>query len=238
MEKKSELYRGKSKNVYCTEKKDLLIIHFRDDISANNGLKIKQFFGKGIINNKINCFIMNFLQNNGISTHIEKLISDNQVLVKKLKMIPIECVLRNIASGSLVKRLDIKEGMVLNPPIFEIFFKNDIKNDPMINDSHCETFNWVNKENFIKMKLLTYKINDILKKLFIDINIILVDFKLEFGLINNTIILGDEFSPDVARLWDKENMKKMDKDLFREDSIGLIKSYKSIANRLGIKFNF
>ncbi|MXP50846.1 phosphoribosylaminoimidazolesuccinocarboxamide synthase [Pantoea sp. SoEX] len=237
MQKKSEIYRGKSKTVYCTEKKDFLIINFRDDISANNGMTIQKFDGKGKINNKINYFIMTTLQNNGIKSHIEKQISDSEILVKNLKMIPIECVLRNRSAGSLVKRINIKEGIILNPPIFEMFLKSDIVNDPMINESYCETFGWANKHHIMTMKYLTHKINNILNKLFHDIGIILVDFKIEFGLFNNEIILGDEFSPDVARLWDITNMRKLDKDIFRQNSTGIIQAYELVANRLGITFS-
>ncbi|MBK4775504.1 phosphoribosylaminoimidazolesuccinocarboxamide synthase [Candidatus Pantoea edessiphila] len=239
MKKTSELYRGKSKTVYCTEEKDFLIIHFRDDISANNGLKFQNFAGKGSINNAINHFVMTKLQDNGIKCHLENKISDNELLVKKLIMLPIECVLRNRAAGSLIKRIDIKEGIVLNPPIFEIFLKNDMKNDPMINHSYCETFGWVSKKHLITMKSITYKINDILNKLFNDISIILVDFKLEFGLLNNEIVLGDEFSPDTARLWDIKNMDKLDKDLFRKNptnSSGVIQAYELVASRLSNYF--
>ncbi|PPI86692.1 phosphoribosylaminoimidazolesuccinocarboxamide synthase [Candidatus Pantoea edessiphila] len=237
MQKQSELYRGKSKTVYHTEKKDYLIIKFRDEISANNGIKVKQLSRKGTLNNKINYFIMTKLQENGIPTHIEELISKNEVLVKNLKMIPVEFVLRNLAEGSLVKRLNIQKGTILNPPIFELFLKNDVQCDPMINESYCETFGWINKNTLIDIHMITLKINKVLSKLFSDIGIILVDFKLEFGMIDNQIVLGDEFSPDTARLWNKENMEKMDKDLFREDSGEIIQAYESVGYRLGIEFN-
>lgn len=147
-------------------------------------------------------------------------------------MVPVECVVRNRAAGSLVKRLGIEEGIELNPPLFDLFLKNDAMHDPMVNESYCETFGWVSKENLARMKELTYKANDVLKKLFDDAGLILVDFKLEFGLYKGEVVLGDEFSPDGSRLWDKETLEKMDKDRFRQSLGGLIEAYEAVARRL------
>ena len=202
MRKHAELYRGKAKTVYTTDNPDLLILEFRNDTSALDGERIEQFDRKGMVNNKFNHFIMGKLEAAGIPTQMERLLSDTEILVKKLDMVPVECVIRNRAAGSLVKRLGVEEGMVLNPPIFDLFLKNDAKHDPMINESYCETFGWVSRENLAEMKRLSYIANDVLSRLFDDAGLILVDFKLEFGLYKGQVVLGDEFSPDGSRLWD------------------------------------
>ena len=234
MKKQAELYRGKAKTVYSTENPDLLVLEFRNDTSALDGERIEQFDRKGMINNKFNYFIMSKLQEAGIPTQMEALLSDNEALVKKLDMVPVECVVRNRAAGSLVKRLGVEEGTILNPPLFDLFLKDDARHDPMINESYCETFGWVSKENLARMRELTYQANDVLSKLFSDAGLILVDFKLEFGLFNGEVTLGDEFSPDGARLWDKETLNKMDKDRYRQSLGGLIEAYEEVANRLGV----
>lgn len=237
MKKQAELYRGKAKTVYSTENPDLLVLEFRNDTSALDGERIEQFDRKGMINNKFNYFIMSKLQEAGIPTQMEALLSDNEALVKKLDMVPVECVMRNRAAGSLVKRLGVEEGTILNPPLFDLFLKDDARHDPMINESYCETFGWVNRENLARMRELTYQANDVLSKLFSDAGLILVDFKLEFGLFNGEVTLGDEFSPDGARLWDKETLNKMDKDRYRQSLGGLIEAYEEVANRLGVKLD-
>lgn len=237
MKKLAELYRGKAKTVYSTENPDLLVLEFRNDTSALDGERIEQFDRKGMINNKFNYFIMSKLQEAGIPTQMEALLSDNEALVRKLDMVPVECVMRNRAAGSLVKRLGVEEGLVLNPPLFDLFLKDDAKHDPMVNESYCETFGWVNKENLARMRELTYRANEVLSKLFADAGLILVDFKLEFGLFKGEVVLGDEFSPDGARLWDKETLNKMDKDRYRQSLGGLIEAYEEVANRLGVKLD-
>lgn len=163
MQKQAELYRGKAKTVYSTENPDLLVLEFRNDTSAGDGARIEQFDRKGMVNNKFNHFIMTKLAEAGIPTQMERLLSDTECLVKKLEMVPVECVVRNRAAGSLVKRLGVEEGMELNPPIFDLFLKNDVLHDPMVNSSYCETFGWVSQENLARMKELTYKANDVLK---------------------------------------------------------------------------
>ncbi|HCU1239710.1 TPA: phosphoribosylaminoimidazolesuccinocarboxamide synthase [Morganella morganii] len=237
MQKHAELYRGKAKTVYTTDNPDLLILEFRNDTSALDGERIEQFDRKGMVNNKFNHFIMGKLEAAGIPTQMERLLSDTEILVKKLDMVPVECVIRNRAAGSLVKRLGVEEGMVLNPPIFDLFLKNDAKHDPMINESYCETFGWVSRENLAEMKRLSYIANDVLSRLFDDAGLILVDFKLEFGLYKSQVVLGDEFSPDGSRLWDKETLDKMDKDRFRQSLGGLIEAYEEVARRLGVKLD-
>ncbi|WP_075181435.1 phosphoribosylaminoimidazolesuccinocarboxamide synthase [Pantoea sp. 1.19] len=237
MQKQAELYRGKAKTVYSTDNPDLLVLEFRNDTSAGDGARIEQFDRKGMVNNKFNHFIMSKLEAAGIPTQMEALLSDNEALVKKLEMVPVECVVRNRAAGSLVKRLGVEEGIELSPPLFDLFLKNDAMHDPMINESYCETFGWVSREHLARMRELTFKANDVLSKLFDDAGLILVDFKLEFGLFNGEVVLGDEFSPDGARLWDKATMNKMDKDRFRQSLGGVIEAYEEVAQRLGVQLD-
>ncbi len=234
MKKLAELYRGKAKTVYTTENPDLLVLEFRNDTSAFDGLRIEQLERKGRVNNKFNYFIMNKLREAGIPTQVETLLSDTEVIVKKLDMVPVECVVRNRAAGSLVKRLGVEEGKVLNPPTFELFLKNDALHDPMVNESYCKTFGWATDEQLSTMKALSFKINSILTDLFDKAGFILVDYKLEFGLFKGEITLGDEFSPDGCRLWEKETLKKMDKDRFRQGLGGVIEAYEEVATRIGV----
>ncbi|MCR4554388.1 MAG: phosphoribosylaminoimidazolesuccinocarboxamide synthase [Succinivibrionaceae bacterium] len=233
VQKKDELYRGKAKTVYTTDDPKRLIIFFRNDTSAFDGLKIEQLEDKGKVNNKFNYFIMKKLEEAGIPTQIEELLSDTEILVKKLDMVPVECVVRNVTAGSICKRLGVQEAMDLNPPTFEFFLKNDALHDPMVNDSHIASFHWATEEQVKTMKEYSFKINEVLKKLFDDAGMILVDYKLEFGLYDGKIVLGDEFSPDGCRLWDKETRKKMDKDRFRQGLGGVIEAYKEVAARIG-----
>ncbi|PXY96089.1 phosphoribosylaminoimidazolesuccinocarboxamide synthase [Frischella perrara] len=234
MKKITELYRGKAKTVFSTENPDYLILEFRNDTSAFDGQRIEQLDRKGKINNKFNYFIMTKLAQAGIPTQIETLLSDNEVLVKKLTMIPVECVIRNRAAGSLVRRLGVEEGLVLNPPTFELFLKNDALHDPMVNEYHCQSFGWATEQQLNRMKVLSFEINKILIELFAKAGLILVDFKLEFGLFNGDIILGDEFSPDGCRLWEQDSLKKMDKDRFRQGLGGVIEAYEEVAQRIGV----
>lgn len=236
MEKREELYAGKAKSIYKTDDPDRLIMLFRNDTSAFDGKRIEQLDRKGMVNNKFNAFIMGKLQAAGIPTHFEKLLSDNEVLVKKMDMIPVECVIRNLAAGSLVRRLGVQEGIDLNPPTFELFLKNDALGDPIVNESLVETFGWATQAQLARMKELTYKINAVLKELFASGNMLLVDFKVEFGLHKGEIILGDEFSPDGCRLWDKDTREKLDKDRFRQNLGNVVESYEIVGNRLGLTF--
>ncbi len=235
MEKRDELYAGKAKSVYLTDDPDKLILHFRDDTSAFDGEKMEQLARKGMINNRFNAFIMTRLEEAGIPTHFEALLSDNEALVKNMEMIPVECVVRNIAAGSICRRLGVEEGLDLNPPTFEFFLKNDALHDPMINESHIETFGWASAGQVAKMKTLTFKVNDVLKKLFLNAGMLLVDYKLEFGVFHGEVVLGDEFSPDGCRIWDAETRKKLDKDRFRQGLGGVIEAYEEVARRLGVE---
>ena len=179
---------------------------------------------------------MQKLEAAGIPTHFDKLLSDQESLVKKLQMIPVECVVRNIAAGSICRRLGVKEGIDLNPPTFEFFLKNDALGDPMINEYHIASFGWATPEQVAKMKELAFKVNDVLKGLFLSGNMLLVDYKLEFGMFGNQLVLGDEFTPDGCRVWDKDTREKLDKDRFRQDLGNVIESYQIVGHRLGVKF--
>ncbi len=234
MEKRVELYAGKAKSVYTTDDPDKLVLHFRDDTSAFDGQRIEQLARKGMVNNRFNAFIMAKLQVAGIPTHFEQLISDNEVLVKRMDMIPVECVVRNVAAGSLCRRLGVQEGIDLNPPTFEFFLKNDLLHDPMVNESHIETFGWATPDEVVTMKALTFKVNSVLKQLFLEGGMLLVDYKLEFGRFRGEVILGDEFSPDGCRLWDVNSREKLDKDRFRQGLGGVVEAYEEVARRLGI----
>ncbi|RUO55487.1 phosphoribosylaminoimidazolesuccinocarboxamide synthase [Pseudidiomarina homiensis] len=235
MEKRTELYRGKAKTVFTTDDPERLVLHFRNDTSAFDGEKVEQLERKGMINNKFNNFIMAKLEAAGIPTQIDKVLSDTDTLVKRLDMIPVECVVRNYAAGSLVRRLGVEEGQALSPATFELFLKNDALHDPMINESHVVAFGWATAEQLAKMKELTFQVNDVLLKLFADAGMLLVDFKLEFGVdAHGTIVLGDEFSPDGCRLWDAATRKKLDKDRFRQGLGGVVEAYEEVAQRLGV----
>lgn len=234
VEKREELYKGKAKTVYATNDAERLILLFRNDTSAFDGKKLAQLDRKGMVNNKFNAYIMQKLQAAGIPTHFEGLLNDQECVVKKLKMLPVECVVRNMAAGSMCRRLGIAEGAELNPPTFEFFLKDDSLGDPMINESHIETFGWASKQQVEQMKVMTFKVNQILKDIFLAGNMLLVDSKLEFGLFNGELVLGDEFSPDGCRLWDKETREKLDKDRFRQDLGDVVEAYEQVARRIGV----
>ena len=237
MQRGEELVSGKAKSIFRTDDPELFVLHFRDDTSAFDGERVEQLADKGKVNNIFNAYIMGKLALGGIPTHFVKLLSDTDSLVKKLDMIPVECVVRNYAAGSLCKRFGIEEGININPPTFEFFLKNDELHDPMINDSHIISFGWAEPEHIDVMKTLTIKINTILKQLFLDSDMLLVDYKLEFGMSKGELTLGDEFSPDGCRIWDKTTRNKMDKDRFRQNLGSVIETYKEVAQRLGIDLN-
>ncbi|XKE46268.1 phosphoribosylaminoimidazolesuccinocarboxamide synthase [Halomonas organivorans] len=237
MEKRQELYAGKAKSVFATDDPDRLILHFRDDTSAFDGRRMESLERKGKVNNRFNAFIMGKLAEAGIPTHFEELLSDTECVVKNLDMLPVECVVRNIAAGSLVKTLGVEEGSELNPPTFQLFLKNDELHDPMINESLAETFGWATPEQLAEMKALTFRVNEVLKQLFADGGLLLVDYKLEFGVFQGEIVLGDEFSPDGCRLWDAETREKLDKDRFRQGLGGVIEAYEEVGKRIGVSFD-
>lgn len=234
MQKHALLYTGKAKSVYETDDADRLILVFRDDTSAFDGKKVEQLARKGRVNNRFNAFIMQKLADAGIPTHFERLLTPDEVLVKRLNMIPVECVIRNFAAGSLCRRVGVEEGRALNPATFELFYKDDALGDPMVNESLSITLGWATAEQLATMKELTYKVNSVLTELFDQGGMMLVDFKLEFGLFHGEVVLGDEFSPDGCRLWDKETKKKLDKDRFRQGLGGVVEAYEEVAHRLGV----
>lgn len=238
MEKREELYAGKAKSVYATDDPDLLVMHFRNDTSAFDGKKREQLERKGAVNNQFNAFIMDKLRAAGIPTHMERQLSVDESLVKRLQMIPVECVVRNIAAGSICRRLGIKEGTELAPPTYELFLKDDALGDPMINESHALSFGWATEGQLARMKELTFLANEVLRQLFLDGGMLLVDFKLEFGVFHGEVLLADEFSPDGCRLWDKETREKLDKDRFRQDLGNVVESYEEVGRRLGMTFSY
>lgn len=237
MQKLDELYTGKAKSVYRTEDPDRYIMVFRNDTSAFDGKKKAQLDRKGMVNNRFNAFVMEKLAAAGIATHFEHVLSDTESLVKRLEMLPLECVVRNYAAGSICRRYGIKEGMELVPPTFEFFLKDDALGDPMVNDYHVRSFGWATDEQVARMKELTFRINEILQPLFLAGDMLLVDYKLEFGLFQGELVLGDEFSPDGCRLWDKNTGEKLDKDRFRQDLGNVVESYEEVGRRLGVTFD-
>lgn len=237
MEKISQITTGKAKSLYTTKEPDQLIMEFRDDTSAFDGKKMEALDNKGKVNNQFNAFVMEFLASKGIETHFIKLLSNHESLVYKLEMFPIECVVRNRATGSLCRRLGVEDGLILDPPLFEFFLKDDALGDPLINENHILSFKWASQSDIDEMKRLTFQVNEILRELFDKANLILVDYKLEFGKFEGRVLLGDEFTPDGCRLWDKDTLEKLDKDRFRQDLGDVIESYQEVANRLGIEIN-
>jgi len=234
MQKKAELYAGKAKSVYATDEPDKLILQFRNDTSAFDGEKVAQLERKGMVNNKFYAFVMGKLEEAGIPTHFEQLLSDEESVVKRLEMIPVECVVRNITAGSICRRLGVAEGQDLDPPTFEFFLKNDALHDPMVNEYHVRAFGWASDEEVAAMKELTFRVNDVLKRLFLDAGLLLVDYKLEFGRFDGAVVLGDEFTPDGCRLWDAKTRDKLDKDRFRQGLGGVVEAYEEVARRLGV----
>lgn len=234
MQKQALLYTGKAKSVYETNDPDRLVLVFRDDTSAFDGKKVEQLAKKGRVNNRFNAFIMQKLADAGIPTHFEQLLTPDEVLVKRLNMIPVECVIRNYAAGSLCRRVGVEEGRPLTPSTFELFYKDDALGDPMVNESLAVTLGWATAEQLAEMKALTYRVNDVLNGLFDQGGMMLVDFKLEFGVFHGQIVLGDEFSPDGCRLWDKATKKKLDKDRFRQGLGDVIEAYEEVSQRIGV----
>lgn len=237
MEKLEKLYEGKAKILYKTKEEDKLIQFFKDDATAFNNVKKSVIQNKGILNNYISEFLMLKLADNAIENHFIKRLSDREQLVKSVKIIPLEIIIRNITAGSMAKRLGIAEGLKLDKAIFEICYKDDSLGDPLICDSHAITvLKIITQEELQKIKDISLKINTILKDIFNKVDIKLVDFKLEFGYDKNqNIILADEISPDSCRLWDKNTGEKLDKDIFRRDLGDLVSAYQKIAKAFNIK---
>ena len=233
-EKLNLISEGKAKSLYETSEESELLMVYRDDTSAFDGKKKEALKGKGEINNKFNAFIMEYLASNGVETHFLKLVEKNESLVKRLDMLPVECVVRNIATGSLCRRLGVEEGIKFEDPLFEFFLKDDDLGDPLINDNHITAFGWGTEEEIATMKEITFRINHLLCELFKEVGLILVDYKVEYGRSNGSLILGDEFTPDGCRIWDAETGESLDKDRFRKDLGDVVESYQIVAHKLGI----
>ncbi len=240
MQKIDKIYEGKAKILYSTENANFLVQYFKDDATAFNAQKKAVIEGKGVLNNVLSEFIMLELAKENIPTHFVKRLDKREQLIKKVKIIPLEVIIRNISAGSMAKRLGIEEGRELLAPIFEICYKDDELGDPLINDDHAiNVLKIINKNQLQEIKDYSLKINKILQKIFKDIKIKLVDFKIEFGFDvenKNQILLADEISPDSCRLWDENTSEKLDKDRFRRDLGGLVEAYQEVANRLKINF--
>lgn len=233
VQKRSLLYAGKAKSLFETDDADLLIAEFRDDTSAFDGVKTESLADKGATNNTISTHIMRVLAEAGVPTHFVETLTKTEVVVKRLTMVPVECVVRNIAAGSLCRRLGVEPRLPLTPPMYELFLKNDDLHDPLINDNHAIAFGWATADQLSEMKRLTLLINDVLQTMFADVGLTLVDAKFEFGIdAQGKVVLGDEISPDSCRIWEADTLEPLDKDRFRQDMGGVIESYKKIVERL------
>lgn len=226
------LYEGKAKQIYATEDEKVVWIKYKDDATAFDGLKKGSISNKGIINNEVSNLLFKLLEEKGIETHLIEQIDERNTLVKKLDIIPVEVVVRNVIAGSLSKRLGKEEGTELAGTIIELYYKDDDLHDPMINEYHAQVMGWANEEQLKEMHSQASEINEILKSFYDSINIILVDFKLEFGLYEGKVILGDEISPDTCRLWDKTTHEKLDKDRFRRDMGKEEEAYQEVVKRI------
>lgn len=235
MEKKEMLYEGKAKKVYTTEDENLYIVDYKDDATAFNGKKKGQIAGKGVINNRMSNFLMAKLEKAGVPTHFVEEISDRETVVKKVTIVPLEVIIRNIAAGSFSKRFGVEEGKALLNPTLEYCLKDDALDDPMINDYQITAIGAATKEDLAVIADLTFKVNEFLKDYFLSLNIELVDFKIEFGKTpDGQIILADEISPDTCRLWDATTHAKLDKDRFRRDLGDVEEAYIEVAKRMGL----
>ena len=232
MKKLNMLYEGKAKKVFNTDDENLYIVDYKDDATAFNGVKKGTIMGKGVINNKMTNLIFQYLAKNGIETHFVKELSDRETLVKKVEIVPLEVIVRNIAAGSFSKKYGVEEGTPLNNPIVEFSYKNDELNDPMINNLQILAIGLATKEELETITENVLKVNELLKEFFLKCNITLVDFKVEYGRCDNKVILADEISPDTCRLWDKDTQKKLDKDRFRRDLGDVEEAYEEVWKRI------
>ena len=233
MKKCEMLYEGKAKKVYTTEDPELYIVDYKDDATAFNGLKKGTISGKGVINNRVTNHLMKMLESKGIPTHFVEELSDRETVVKKVKIVPLEVIVRNIAAGSMSKRLGIEEGTVLPTTVLEYSYKNDDLGDPLMNAYHAIALKLATREEIEQIKGMAFKVNEVMKQYFDTLNVLLVDFKLEFGkLSDGTIVLADEISPDTCRFWDATTHEKLDKDRFRRDMDNVVEGYHEIMKRL------
>ena len=233
MEKTVQLYEGKAKKVYATNDENLVIVSYKDDATAFNGLKKGTISGKGVINNRMSNMLMQMLEKNGVSTHFVEELSERDTVVKKVSIVPLEVIIRNISAGSFAKRYGVEEGIVFDEPTIEFSYKNDALGDPLINEYHARALKLATREEIETIKSMAFKVNELLKERFAKMNITLVDFKLEFGrLKDGTIVLADEISPDTCRFWDSTTHEKLDKDRFRRDLGGVEDAYNEVMRRL------
>lgn len=233
MEKTVQLYEGKAKKVYATTDENLVIVDYKDDATAFNGLKKGTIAGKGVINNRVTNYLMQLLEKEGVPTHFVKELSDRETVVKKVSIVPLEVIIRNISAGSFAERYGVEEGIVFDEPTIEFSYKNDDLGDPLINSYHALALKLATKEEIETIKTLAFKVNEVLKKYFLGLGIELVDFKLEFGRTHDgKIVLADEISPDTCRFWDSKTHEKLDKDRFRRDLGHVEDAYIEIRKRL------
>ena len=233
MEKLNQLYEGKAKKVYATADENLYIVSYKDDATAFNGLKKGTIAGKGVINNRMSNMLMQMLESHGVPTHFVKELSDRDTLVKKVSIVPLEVIIRNISAGSFAKHYGVEEGIVFDAPTIEFSYKNDELGDPLLNRYHALALKLATPEEIDLIEKYAFKVNEMLKDYFLKLNITLVDFKLEFGrLPDGTIVLADEISPDTCRFWDKDTGEKLDKDRFRRDLGGVEDAYQEVMRRL------
>ena len=233
MEKTVQLYEGKAKKVYATNDENLVIVSYKDDATAFNGLKKGTISGKGVINNRMSNMLMQMLEKNGVPTHFVEELSERDTVVKKVSIVPLEVIIRNISAGSFAKRYGVEEGIVFDEPTIEFSYKNDALGDPLINEYHARALKLATREEIENIKSMAFKVNELLKERFAKMNITLVDFKLEFGrLKDGTIVLADEISPDTCRFWDSTTHEKLDKDRFRRDLGGVEDAYNEVMRRL------
>lgn len=234
MKKMEQLYEGKAKKVFATDDKNYCIVDYKDDATAFNGQKKGTISGKGVVNNKMSNYMFKMLEEKGIPTDFVKELSDRETLLKKVEIVPLEVIVRNKAAGSLAKRLGLEEGTPMKTPVLEFCYKNDELGDPMVNEYHILAAGFATKEEVDKISAMALKINQILIKFFLSVNIELIDFKLEFGRYNGDIILADEISPDTCRFWDVRTHEKLDKDRFRRDLGGVEEAYMEVMKRIGL----
>lgn len=233
MEKTVQLYEGKAKKVFATEDEGLVIVSYKDDATALDGLKKGTIAGKGAINNRMSNYLMQLLEKSGVKTHFVEELNDRETVVKKVSIVPLEVIIRNISAGSFAKRYGVEEGIVFDEPTIEFSYKNDDLHDPLINSYHALALGLASKEEIATIKEMAFKVNATLKEYFITLGVKLVDFKLEFGrLADGTIVLADEISPDTCRFWDAKTGEKLDKDRFRRDMGGVEDAYNEMMRRV------
>ena len=233
MKKTEMLYEGKAKKVYATEDTNLVIVDYKDDATAFNGEKKGTIAGKGVVNNVMSNHMFQLLEKQGVPTHFVEQLSERETVVKRVEIVPLEVIIRNISAGSFAKRYGVEEGIVFDQPTIEFSYKNDDLGDPLINDYLALALKLATKEEIERIKEMAFQINEVMKKYFDSLNVILVDFKLEFGkTADGTIVLADEISPDTCRLWDKDTKEKLDKDRFRRDMGGVEEAYQEMFRRL------